>query len=495
MPNVTYSPTITVGNNKQYQTINAALDAVTNMVRPNNERVTIEIDPGNYEEMLVITQSNVTLKNSSSSPNTNILNKGVNIDPNAVRITSYYGHGYNYYSMANNQKWNQNTLNVNLQNGNYSYSNTGAGTTNGSYWNATVVVSANGFQAENIIIENSFNQYISLKESQDVVVPWSSGTPGARPTTYGDVAVQQRSYVERAAAIAFANNTDKAILNNCKVIGRQDTFYGGVGARVVVYKGDVLGAVDYIFGGMTAVFYKTKLVMNVTDATNDLAYITAAQQSSGRGYLMYACTVTSTTAGVDTNSSYRANPGYFGRPWQANTSEVVFYNTTIETSNNPSNSGLSLITPLGWNNSLGGTSSGMYEYGTTEQSGVNNSSNRATWATYLTNPVLNDGTPITAFNFTKGNDNWDPISILDNSGTLDTNNVSAKSSTKIYGIGNELLISNIKNNTKISIYNISGSLQKTLNVNKETKLTLPKGIWIVTAQSIEGLSSTKILIK
>jgi exo-poly-alpha-galacturonosidase len=461
----------------------------------NNERVTIEIDPGNYEEMLVITQPNITLKNSSSSPNTNVLNKGVNIDPNAVRITSYYGHGYNYYSMANNQKWNQNTLNVNLQNGNYSYSNTGAGTTNGSYWNATVVVSANGFQAENIIIENSFNQYISLKESQDIVVPWSSGTPGARPTTYGDVAVQQRNYVERAAAIAFANNTDKAILNNCKVIGRQDTFFGGVGARVVVYKGDVLGAVDYIFGGMTAVFYKTKLVMNVTDATNDLAYITAAQQSSGRGYLMYACTVTSTTAGVDTNSSYRANPGYFGRPWQANTSEVVFYNTTIETSNNPSNSGLSLITPLGWNNSLGGTSSGMYEYGTTEQSGVNNSSNRATWATYLTNPVLNDGTPITAFNFTKGNDNWDPISILDNSGTLDTNNVSAKSSTKIYAIGNELLISNIKNNTKISIYNISGSLQKTLNVNKETKLTLPKGIWIVTAQSIEGLSSTKILIK
>lgn len=499
VPNVTYTPTISVGSNKQYPTINAALDAVTNMVRPNNERVTIEIDPGNYEEMLVITQSNITLKNASSSPNTNVLNKGVSIDPNAVRITSYYGHGYNYYSMANNQKWNQSLLDVNLQNGNYSYANAGAGTTNGSYWNATVVVNANGFQAENIIFENSFNQYISLKESQDVVVPWASGTPGARPTTYGDVTVQQKSYVERAAAIAFTNNTDKAILNNCKVIGRQDTFFGGVGARVVVYKGDVLGAVDYIFGGMTAVFYKTKLVMNVSDATNDLAYITAAQQSSGRGYLMYACTITSTTAGVDTNSNYRANPGYFGRPWQANTSEVVFYNTTIETSNNPNSarttSTKSLIVPIGWNNSLGGTSSGMYEYGTTEQSGVDNSSNRATWATYLTNPILNDGTPITAFNFTKGNDNWDPISILDNSGTLNTNNISDKSTTKIYGIGNELLISNIKNSTKINIYNISGSLQKTLNVNKETKLTLPKGIWIVTAESIEGITSSKVLIK
>jgi exo-poly-alpha-galacturonosidase len=175
VPNVPYSPTITVGNNKQYQTINAALDAITNMVRPNNERVTIEIDPGNYEEMLVVSQPNVTLKNSSSAPNTNLANKGVNIDPNAVRITSYYGHGYNYYSMANNQKWNKEVLEVNKQNGNYSYVNTGAGTTNASYWNATVVVNANGFEAENIIFENSFNQYISLKESQDVVVPWSSG--------------------------------------------------------------------------------------------------------------------------------------------------------------------------------------------------------------------------------------------------------------------------------------------------------------------------------
>ena len=495
VPNVAYSPTITVGNNKQYQTINAALDAITNMVRPNNERVTIEIDPGNYEEMLVVSQPNVTLKNSSSTPNTNLANKGVNIDPNAVRITSYYGHGYNYYSMANNQKWNKEVLEVNKQNGNYSYVNTGAGTTNASYWNATVVVNANGFEAENIIFENSFNQYISLKESQDVVVPWSSGSPGARPTAIGDVTVQQRNLVERAAAIAFANNTDKAILNKCKVIGRQDTFYGGTNSRVVIYKGDILGAVDYIFGGMTAVFYKTKLVMNVSDASNDLAYITAAQQSSGRGYLMYECTITSTNSGVSTNSNYRANPGYFGRPWQANTSEVVFYNTTIETSNNPSNSGLSLITPLGWNNSLGGTSSGMYEYGTTEQSGVNNSSNRATWATYLTNPVLNDGTPITAFNFTKGNDNWDPISILANNDTLSTQNNNQKSSVKIYAIGNEIYISNIKNNTKVSIYSMTGNLLKTVSINKEFSANLPKGVWIVNTQSSEGIFSSKILIK
>jgi exo-poly-alpha-galacturonosidase len=76
---------------------------------------------------------------------------------------------------------------------------------------------------------------------------------------------------------------------------------------------------------------------------------------------MYQCTVTSAVPQVESASQYRAKPGYFGRPWAANTSEVVFYNTTIETSNNPSFNGQSLIVPLGWQNTLSGNSAGMYE--------------------------------------------------------------------------------------------------------------------------------------
>ena len=88
-----------------------------------------------------------------------------------------------------------------------------------------------------------------------------------------------------------ANNTDKVILNKCRVIGRQDSVYGGTGARVVVYKGAMMGAVDYIFGGMDAVFYQTDFVLNTSDAGSDAAYIAAAQQTSGRGFLMYECHV------------------------------------------------------------------------------------------------------------------------------------------------------------------------------------------------------------
>ncbi|WP_234108393.1 pectinesterase family protein [Chryseobacterium sp. R2A-55] len=486
--NVAYSPTITVGADKQYQTINAALTAVSNMIRNANDRVTIMIDPGNYEEMLIVSQPNVTLKNASAIPDTSVLNKGVDISPNAVRITSYYGHGYNYYSMANNQKWNQDVLNVNKENGNYSYTNTGAGTTNGSYWNATVVVSAVGFEAEDIIFENSFNQYISLKESQDVVVPWTTGSPGTRPTSAGNINVQNKSLVERAAAIAYTASGDRSFLKNCKVIGRQDSFFGAQGARVAYYKGEVLGAVDFIFGGMTAVFYQTKLTMNTSDSSNDASYIVAPQQISGRGFLMYNCTVTSTTPGMDTNSTYRAKPGYFGRPWAANTSEAVFYNTTIETSNFPGSVGLSLIQPLGWLNTLGGTSPGMYEYGTTELSGVNNSGNRAAWATFLNSPILNDATAINTFNFTKGNDGWDPFSSI----VLGTGNVKTDNGVWVFASENEVFIKEVKERTLVKVYGMGGNLIKSFSAYNETSFSLPTGIWVVNVENAKGLKSIKI---
>lgn len=493
LPNVAYSPTITVGVGKDYATINSALDAISNMQRPNLERVTVLVDSGNYEEMLVVNQPNVTLKNASDSPNTKITDAGVNIASGAVRVTSYYGHGYNYYSMSN-QKWNQNVLAVNQQNAGYSYTNTGAGTTNGSYWNATVVVNANGFTAEGIIFENSFNQYISLKESQDTVVPWSSGSPGARPTDFGNTAVQSKSLVERAAAIAIANNVDKVILNQCRVIGRQDTFYGGTGARVVVYKGDVMGAVDFIFGGMDAVFYKTNLVMNTSDQSSDLSYITAPQQSSGRGFLMYQCNITTANPLVETASTYRSKPGYFGRPWQATTSEAVFYNTTIETSNFPGFVGNSLIMPLGWMNTLGGTSSGMYEYGTTELSNVNNASGRATWATYLSSPTLNDGTEISTFNFTKGNDGWDPIPLLDSNNSLGTTPLISKSNIQIYGIQNEIFIKNIGKTALVKVFSMSGNLLSSFKINQDTHFRMPSGVYIVNVESDLGIKSTKVLL-
>lgn len=498
---ISYAAVLTVGSDKPYKTINAALADVARMTRTSTDRVTVMIDPGNYEEMLVINQANVTLKNAASSPSIALLNKGVDIDANAVRVTSYYGHGYNYYSMSSDQKWHADVLKVNKENGYLSYENKGSGTTNGSYWNATVAVAASGFEANDIIFENSFNQYISKKESEDVVVQWATGGKGVRPTDYGNVAVQNKSFVERAAAIAVFNNVDKVILNKCRVIGRQDSFYGGTGSRVVVYKGVMMGGTDYIFGGMNAVFYKTDLAMNTSDVSSDVCYITAAQQASGRGYLMFECKVTTAIPGTETASQYRSKPGYFGRPWAATTSEVVYFNTTIETTNFTGNENQSLIMPIGWNDSLSGQSAKMYEYGTVEQSGVNNQSTRASWATTLSTvtgktaavPTLTDGTAITTFNFTKGSDNWDPLPQLISNENLGVKDNTPTSAVNVVGYQNRISVSNVKSETAVAIYSITGAKVKSFKTSQDIDFEFQNGVWIVVVKAADGQKSVKVI--
>lgn len=413
-----YKADLYVGADKEYKTINEAMDAVYTMNRPNNERVTINIDPGNYEEMVNVNAKNVTFKNSAANPSIALTNKGVDIDANAVRITSYYGTGYNYYSMADNYKWDEETLAVNKENNSWSTKN--AGGTSTTLWNATVCVFGEGFEADGIIFENSFNQYISEKEAADTVVLTSEGKGERNHYEAGSTAVQDKSHVERAAALAVM--ADKVVFNNCRFVGRQDTLYGQYEMRAYFKDCAVMGATDYIFGGMIATFDNCDLVMNTSDDKNDYCYITAAQQKAGRGFLFWNCTITSTTPGVDTASEFRSKQGFFGRPWQKDTSEAVFYNTTIETTNRKvtghgtSNTTIetvdtpvSLIYPDGWLKTLGGESVGMYEYNTTELSGEDNSVSRVSWCTMLTEPTLLDGTTISREIYTNGTDGWNPI--------------------------------------------------------------------------------------
>lgn len=488
---VPYTSIVTVGVDKEYQTIMAALNAISRMERPNDELVTVMIDPGNYEEMLVIDGNNITLKNASTNPSIALLNQGVDIESNAVRITSYYGQKYNFFSQGTDNKWNADALAVNTANGYTEYVNqegTGGGS---SYWNATIVVKAVDVTLENVIIENSFNQYISLKESLDIVVPKSVSEP-ERPTNYGNTTVQNRAlgFVTQAAAIGIAASADRVFLKECRVIGRQDSFYGASGSRVAVYKGAMMGAVDYLFGGMTAVFYQTDLVLNTSDSGNDAAYITAAQQTTGRGFLMYECHVKSTVPGLETASVNGAKPGYFGRPWAPNTSEVVFYNTTIDESTYPGSVGMSLISPLGWTSSLGGESAKMYEYGTIENaSGIDNSGSRAPWSTILSTPILTDGTNISTFNFTKGNDNWDPfasLSINELPGNLSFSPIVKAYNQKLY-------ITNIHSKTEIKIYNMTGVLYNEFKTNTDMSIEIPNGLWVIKINSIEGFKSVKLL--
>ena len=450
---VEYKEKITVGANENgslaegydYATINEALDAVTHMERSGAadgsvKPVTISIKPGNYEEMLVITQDNIKLVNElGDSASIALKNQGVDIDEKAVRITSYYGHGYNYYSMGDDCKWNADVLEVNKANGYASMVNPGGVSSQGSYWNATVVIDASNFTAEGIIFENSFNQYVSKKASEDIIVPVTKESEKVTPRAKlpaGSTEVQKKDYVERAAALAITNNQKKIYFENCKIIGRQDTLYGGTDVTAGFYKCSIYGSTDYIMGKMAAVFAKCELVLNTNDLsdaglTNDIAHITAAQQDAGkRGFLMYNCHVTSTTPGVDTASEHRSKAGTFGRPWSAN-GEALFYYTYIDAvdtfwlepehkltktdANNDGKyvSGPSMISPNGWNNGLTSTGSvNSKEYGTFEYAkDVDNSTSRFSgWAQVLSEDPYTDANAAVA-DFL-GND-WNPFADKD----------------------------------------------------------------------------------
>jgi len=247
---------------------------------------------------------------------------------------------------------------------------------------------------------------------------------------------------------------------------------------------------------MTLVAYKSDLAMNTSEVSTDVAYLTAAQQSTARGYLMYACNVTSAKPGTETASTYLSKPGEFGRPWSATTSEVVFYNTTIQATNNPDYNGKSLIAPEGWLNTLGGTSSKMYEFGTVEKSGENNAASRVSWSTLLTAPTLTDGTAINTFNFTKGTDGWDPIpSLIAADPEVATGVISPKSgsSVQVYANGNKLFVTNVTSNTMIDVYGLDGILVVNRNTNVDTDFSINKGVWIVKVNSADGNKVLKVL--
>ena len=295
-----------------------------------------------------------------------------------MRITWYYGHGYDYYSMTTGGVYDPEVMAANQENGYLTFSNDGSNQGQ-TFWNSTVSILADGFQAEGIIFENSFNQYMSAKAKEDTIVSQGAAPAKDRENLeVGDTSVQGKSWVERAAALGINNGVGNTYFENCAFVGRQDVLFGGTGDKVALYKCDLLGSTDYIMGPLTAVFAKCNLLMNtgVEQSNTDVSYITAGQQANSgtRGYLMYNCTIGSTTPNVNTAATLKSKPGTFGRAWSADC-EVVWYETIVEGTTTTADgtqgdTEVSLIQPAGWTEGLGGKFDRCAEYHTHEVEGT-----------------------------------------------------------------------------------------------------------------------------
>jgi len=170
---------------------------------------------------------------------------------------------------------------------------------------------------------------------------------------------------------------------------------------------------------MNAVFAKCDIVANATP--NGGFSIASPQQSEGkRGFLFYNCDIREAKPLEETSFSEMHARGYFGRPWQAKTSEMIWVGTNIGVSSgNPGTSNsVSIIYGEGFKNDLGGTSDNCYEFGSYESCGRSQISGRADWVIVkeqLDDAVLLEGTVVYPVDSDKGpcatffENSWSPF--------------------------------------------------------------------------------------
>ena len=369
------------------ESLNAALDSARSVYAERGERTTILIEPGTYREELTIDVPGIRLINAAKKPSIALHNGGVDADKNAVRLTWYYGHGYQYRSMGDRVNY---------------------GGSRERRWNASTLVTAPDFYAENIIFENSFNLYVCDLEAADSLVdisqsdmPWTAKerpkkVMPVRPKEVGSTEVQLKRYRERAAAISFTETATNAHLKNCRATGRQDVLYGDQGASIYWEGGVLAGGVDFIFGAMTMAVDRATIVANINGEKNDKCYIAAGRSGEMvngtcpngkcRGLLFYKCHIR--LANEEELNLSISEAVYLARPWRW-WGETVWAYTTWEKG---------ILNPEGWSTGLVKNKEGFnpenacpnsYEYKSQDRS-----VGRPKWVSVLRKPTLPDGTQL-----------------------------------------------------------------------------------------------------
>ena len=354
------------------QRVQAAVDSARTVYEARGEKTTILLEPGTYQEELTIDVPGLKMKCTDKKKR--------------AKITWYYGHGYQYKSMGK----------------------TNYGGSRSRLWNASVLVDASDFYAENIIFENSFNLYISEKEAADslyILPEYTAHEMPVRPKEAGSKEVQKKKYRERASAISFTEKATNAHLKNCCAVGRQDVLYGENGASIYWEGGELKGGVDFIFGGMKMAVDRATIVANINGEKGDKCYIAAGRSGSetqpARGMLFYKCHIrlateeelenlTPTLSSGRGSSSIEGRSGmvWLSRPWRWWGETVWAYTTWDE----------GVLNPEAWSTGLVQKKEGFdpenacpnsYEY--RSQDG---STGRPKWVTVLQQPILPDGTKL-----------------------------------------------------------------------------------------------------
>lgn len=301
---LTLKKDIYVGGKKaDYASVKEAVAAAARM-NPKSEadRITIHIAPGVYRSQLIIATPYITLKNDDPSKE--------------VKLTWYYGIGYNYYSADAKGFYDEDRAYDKFEKKGVARWGTAT----------QLLKTAKHFKAEGITFETSFNKYVTDEEIADGVE--SDGSQPFVRKLNSDV--RSKKATERSAALC--SEADDAEFFKCKFLGLQDTLYTGSETRQYFRNCFIEGNTDFIFGDGDAVFENCEIRWCGYTDIKVAGYLTAARKTTVKGYLFYNCVVSADT-------SVKQNPGVFGRPWGPDAT-VAFVNTVLGTD--------SVIDPLGW---------------------------------------------------------------------------------------------------------------------------------------------------
>jgi len=191
-------------------------------------------------------------------------------------------------------------------------------------------------------------------------------------------------------AVAVLITGDKAIFENCRFLGFQDTLYLKGEQDIVTPKRDIRhffkncyieGTTDFIFGAATAVF-KDCIIYAKESAT----YLTAASTPEGKkfGFVFINCKI---------KGDAKLESVYLGRPWRP-FAKTVFINTEIS----------NIIKPEGWHNwnKVDAEKTTFYAEYNSKGTG-DNTVKRVVWSYQLTKEQSKE---YSIKNILSGKDNW-----------------------------------------------------------------------------------------
>ena len=309
---VEYKAEITVGAGGDFATIAEAVKYVARMTRTNGERVTLLLTDELYREQLVINTPNITIKSAN--------------DSGASTITWYYGVGYTYYSAKLSADGKSLYYDEAYAVDKYELSqpiSQGVG-----HWGATVnlLAGAEGFQAENIVFENSFNRYKTDEEVADGVGT-GTGVCALDRSIATSADLLTKAYKERAAVIYI--QADKTEYKNCQFLSSQDTiFTGDSNEHSYFVDCKIEGTTDYICGDGNPVFDRCLLSMysySDQEATGSFIVANKAKATDG-GYFFNDCSIATT----DYPGLKATSGNLLARAWDAGS--IKWYNTLVESS-------------------------------------------------------------------------------------------------------------------------------------------------------------------